>query len=64
MKINLRKFNCKMNAVAKETTTCSGCRDGILNQLGHMDEGGCLYTEPENFLNDSTAKNDILNKIS
>jgi len=23
--------------------TCSGCRDGILNQLGHMDEGGCLY---------------------
>ena len=25
-------------------TTCIGCRDGILNQLGHMDYGGCLYS--------------------
>lgn len=23
--------------------TCLGCEQGILNQLGHMDEGGCLY---------------------
>lgn len=22
---------------------CAGCRDGIMNQLGHMDIGGCLY---------------------
>ena len=25
--------------------TCWGCREGILNQLGHMDYGGCLYFE-------------------
>jgi len=25
------------------TTTCIGCRDNELNQLGHMDRGGCLY---------------------
>ena len=24
---------------------CTGCRDGILNQYGHMDLGGCLYNE-------------------
>ena len=26
-------------------TTCSGCLHGELNQLGHTDPGGCLYTE-------------------
>jgi len=26
--------------------TCWGCREGILNQLGHIDPGGCLYYEP------------------
>ncbi len=26
-------------------TTCSGCLNGELNQLGHMDLGGCCYTE-------------------
>jgi len=25
--------------------TCWGCREGILNQLGHMDYGGCLYQD-------------------
>lgn len=25
--------------------TCLGCRDGILNQMAHIDEGGCLYEE-------------------
>jgi len=25
--------------------TCWGCREGILNQLGHVDPGGCLYYE-------------------
>jgi len=24
---------------------CWGCREGVLNQLGHMDPGGCLYFE-------------------
>ena len=28
-------------------TTCSGCKDGILNQLGHMEEGGCLYKKED-----------------
>jgi hypothetical protein len=23
--------------------TCRGCREGIFNQLGHMESGGCLY---------------------
>jgi len=27
--------------------TCWGCREGIANQLGHMDYGGCLYFEEE-----------------
>lgn len=26
--------------------TCTGCIDGHLNQLAHMDFGGCLYDEP------------------
>jgi len=25
-------------------TTCLGCRENILNQQGHMYEGGCLYS--------------------
>lgn len=28
-----------------EESTCWGCREGILNQLGHMDQGGCLYQD-------------------
>ena len=61
-----KKFFLKMDAVTKETTTCSGCRDGILNQLGHMDEGGCLYTEIEEndrCSNEIKTKNDILKNI-
>ncbi len=27
------------------SATCSGCLYGELNQLGHMDPGGCLYEE-------------------
>lgn len=23
--------------------TCLGCEQGVFNQLGHMDKGGCLY---------------------
>ena len=30
-------------------STCQGCRDGVLNQLGHMDEGGCLYLNLEEY---------------
>lgn len=26
---------------------CWGCREGILNQLGHMDYGGCLYFQED-----------------
>lgn len=28
-------------------STCYGCRNGILNQLGHMEKGGCLYVSSE-----------------
>jgi hypothetical protein len=24
---------------------CSGCNEGLLNQLGHMSPGGCLFSE-------------------
>lgn len=30
----------------KKESTCWGCNEGILNQQGHMDIGGCLYDEP------------------
>lgn len=29
------------------STTCSGCIEGQLNQMAHMDEGGCLYEHSE-----------------
>jgi hypothetical protein len=29
----------------KRALECSGCRDQVLNQQGHMDPGGCLYEE-------------------
>ena len=29
------------------SVTCTGCLYGELNQLGHMDPGGCLYEEEE-----------------
>ena len=38
-----------MDQVNDVETTCQGCRDGILNQLGHMDEGGCLYIDYEEY---------------
>lgn len=28
-----------------EPEECSGCKDGALNQQGHMHEGGCLYDD-------------------
>src|SRR5437867_1342162 len=31
-----------------ELLTCHGCINMILNQLGHMDQGGCLYNENQN----------------
>jgi hypothetical protein len=31
---------------------CWGCRDGVLNQQGHMGPGGCLHDERENPLED------------
>jgi hypothetical protein len=33
--------------MASSATTCSGCLYGELNQLGHMDPGGCLYFEED-----------------
>ena len=31
----------------RKTDNCQGCKDGLLNQQGHMNEGGCLYGESE-----------------
>jgi hypothetical protein len=40
-KIDLPKYRCiQINKI-----TCHGCQNGILNQLGHSEIGGCLYTE-------------------
>lgn len=36
------RFGCKCN----ENISCEGCRNDYLNQLGHMDPGGCLYENP------------------
>lgn len=45
----------KMDNVKQEETTCQGCRDGILNQLGHMDEGGCLYIDYEEYTSEISS---------
>lgn len=37
-------------------STCWGCQQGVLNQLGHMDYGGCLYFEED----DVTSENEII----
>ncbi|NBV34727.1 MAG: hypothetical protein EBR81_13300 [Proteobacteria bacterium] len=34
-------------ALPVEPLQCWGCREGVLNQLGHMDPGGCLYFEDD-----------------
>lgn len=38
------QYGCKCN----ENISCEGCRNDYLNQLGHMDPGGCLYEKPLN----------------
>ena len=35
------------NVSSAPTYDCPGCANGVANQLGHMDEGGCLYTAAE-----------------
>lgn len=35
---------------------CEGCKYGFLNQLGHMDEGGCLEYDIKIEENESTDK--------
>lgn len=42
------RFGCKCNEIY---ISCEGCRNGYLNQLGHMDPGGCLYENPESIIN-------------
>jgi hypothetical protein len=36
--------NNEQEKLGEETPlTCLGCEQGVFNQLGHMDKGGCLY---------------------
>jgi len=35
--------------------TCEGCRYGYLNQLGHMEPGGCLYEDGDEVLTGANA---------
>ena len=39
----------------QQESECWGCREGILNQQGHMNHGGCLYYEEE-----EKAKEDVI----
>lgn len=40
------KGHCSAYCARKgPNTTCWGCREDQANQLGHMDFGGCLYSE-------------------
>ena len=43
-RVILKKLK-KMEKEVKEEISCYGCLHDIANQLGHMDEGGCLYEE-------------------
>lgn len=47
------RFGCKCN----ENISCEGCRNDYLNQLGHMDLGGCLYENPELIINNYRKRN-------
>ncbi len=40
----------------EKNSLCDGCRDSILNQLGHMDRNGCLSEEHDS-LEDVEAYN-------
>lgn len=45
LKANIRAFSQELGWRASEDTVralCAGCRDGELNQLGHVGPGGCL----------------------
>jgi hypothetical protein len=37
-----------------QDSTCWGCREGALNQVGHMDYGGCLYFEEDDLSDDES----------
>ena len=39
-----------------QDSTCWGCREGALNQLGHMNYGGCLYFEDEESSDESIVE--------
>ena len=45
--------NSSTDSNVSHEITCLGCRDGILNQLGHVDQGGCLYEE-YTYINESS----------
>lgn len=48
------RFGCKCN---ESVVSCEGCRNDYLNQLGHMDPGGCLYENPESISNNYRKRN-------
>jgi hypothetical protein len=48
-----QRFGCKCN----ENISCEGCRNDYLNQLGHMDPGGCLYENPASISSNYRKRN-------
>lgn len=49
-----QRFGCKCN---EDDISCEGCRNDYLNQLGHMNPGGCLYENPESISNNYRKRN-------
>ena len=39
--------HCGAYCAEKSKGFCWGCRTGVLNQQGHIEPGGCLYSEPD-----------------
>ena len=40
-------YDDETEELSSEEITCYGCKHGILNQLGHMEKGDCLYVSED-----------------
>ena len=43
----INKQVSQVKIISIEMMTCYGCINNILNQLGHMDKGGCFYCKDD-----------------
>ena len=56
-------YNYLLDNIDENRNKCRGCRDNILNQLGHMEPGGCLYNDTDD-LDDLDDLEDIDLKLN